>query len=494
MLWSYFNQNLPTPPPRGIRIIPCTPVDVLSATWIITTGLIVDARLDARKLEDTLVMLIEKKFPRAGARVALRNGLYEFHVPESFGTDMPAVRFTVEDHAGAYHSDVTRPRLPRDLYAFKPASSPTISTLPDLSAYFQCAGPRTITEWVQSKSPLLHVHLSTFDDLTFIGVTSPHLGFDAMGTGILLQAWTDLMNGINLDDIAGMQWNAEPLKEFMPQHTLTMARPKFPKGFFDLGIFSRMWFVARLLWRELWDPKLVQAVVRVPKVFLADWKRQITEELKKEGSREWVSSSDILLAWFYKQTLEHSANDRKAIHLAIVSDLRTKPIFHNNAELGVEQYIGNMVLPIPVPPVPASTFRNEPLGTLALHLRRAINAFNTDLAELRNTVHWYCANPGGFPGPCPAEAEFRWSTSWKKAGFGSLDFSGAQVQVSHSPSSQSGQAKRASVNFVYPVVNQRPSRDGVAILMEDAEFIWVLQVSGAKELQNMRRRGNVLFV
>lgn len=42
--------------------------------------------------------------------------------------------------------------------------------------------------------------------------------------------------------------------------------------------------------------------MRVPKVFLEDRKREIMEELKAEGSEEWVGSSDVLMAWLFKVT------------------------------------------------------------------------------------------------------------------------------------------------------------------------------------------------
>ena len=45
------------------------------------------------------------------------------------------------------------------------------------------------------------------------------------------------------------------------------------------------------------DPEEVGRFVRIPKVFLEDRKRVITEELQAEGSSEWVSSSDVMLAW-----------------------------------------------------------------------------------------------------------------------------------------------------------------------------------------------------
>ena len=46
--------------------------------------------------------------------------------------------------------------------------------------------------------------------------------------------------------------------------------------------------------------KEVHHLVRVPKVFLNETKQKIMEELKAQDSSEYVGSSDVLLAWWYK--------------------------------------------------------------------------------------------------------------------------------------------------------------------------------------------------
>jgi hypothetical protein len=68
----------PTPPPADVRVVPCTGIDAAPRQLVVTTGFIFDARLDTKKLEDTLALLVERKFPRAGARLALRNGVRLF--------------------------------------------------------------------------------------------------------------------------------------------------------------------------------------------------------------------------------------------------------------------------------------------------------------------------------------------------------------------------------------------------------------------------------
>jgi hypothetical protein len=79
-LWAFLAPHASTPPPADMRCIPCTGFDVATRDLVLTTGLIIDTRLDAKKLEQSLSMLVERRFPRAGARLALRNGVGVFNL------------------------------------------------------------------------------------------------------------------------------------------------------------------------------------------------------------------------------------------------------------------------------------------------------------------------------------------------------------------------------------------------------------------------------
>ncbi|KAJ7634552.1 hypothetical protein FB45DRAFT_1056565 [Roridomyces roridus] len=419
MLWTH---SQPTPRPDGMHTIPCSGVDLVTIGTILTTGLIIDARLDARKLEATPTTLIERKFPRAGARIARRNGTYEFQIPKEFGPDAPCVNFTVEDHPEAYRADPSRPTLPLDLKVPSP-SLPSLSKVPDaMYQYLRSSScPQSIEAVIKSQKPMLYVHVSLFDDLTFIGVTSSHMGFDAVGTGTLLDAWTRLINGVSIDAIEGMPWDVQPFASFTAPTRVAKRR-----GWFDLGILSLMMFIAYAVWRRWRDPNEYRAFVRVPKSFLADEKRKIMEELKAKGSGEWVGSSDVLMAWWFKTALGYRVNDRSPFHLYIAANIRDTPVFLGQSTLETP-YINNAIAAIRVPPLPVKAFHKKSLTELALHVRRAILAYNADLEGLRDTIRSRCANPFKIDFPCAPGGDYSFHTSWRVVGFGGLDFSGAVV-------------------------------------------------------------------
>jgi hypothetical protein len=94
---SLFSAQAEVTPPAGVRTIPCTGIDLGARDIVITTGFIIDARLDAKRLEETLSTIIDRKFPRAGARLALRNGVCLFLKKVDWVTEAFALGLRIPD-------------------------------------------------------------------------------------------------------------------------------------------------------------------------------------------------------------------------------------------------------------------------------------------------------------------------------------------------------------------------------------------------------------
>ncbi|KAJ6481608.1 hypothetical protein DFH09DRAFT_1213597 [Mycena vulgaris] len=478
---SLFSGHTSSALQEGMYTVPCTGLDVARRDVVLTTGLIIDRRLNSKKLEQSLSTLIEQKFPRAGARLALRNGVYEFQVPNTFDTNTPSMAFTAEDYAEPYRSSA-RPELP--IHLPDVLEVPSIHPFPALEVYFRSREcPAALEGFLVPNTPLVHVHVAAFDDLTFIGVTSSHIAFDALGTRTLLYAWTRLLNGDAIDTIPGMEWDAAPFEAFTGPTAVTHVR-----GWFDLGLFSQVFFIVRFVLRLLWDPKDVTHLVRVPKIFLDDSKREIMEDLKLQGSSEWVGSSDVLVAWWYKMVYSHrKLNDTTPIHIHYPVDLRDRRVFPGASTINAP-YLHNAVLTISVPPIPVSAFRTEPLGALALRMRRALTAYNTELDGIAADLHWRCAYPKKLLFPCPPRGEFTFQSNWRAAHFGELDFSGACV-------GEQGRARVALCLGLLSGGNLKVLLRGSGIvLMEDQHAVWMSQVRGAKDWESIGRSGSLKFI
>ncbi|KAJ7664764.1 hypothetical protein B0H17DRAFT_1256017 [Mycena rosella] len=480
------------PPPDGVRTIPCTAMDLGMVDLILTMGLVIDARLDAKKLQETLSTVVERKFPRAGGRLSLRNGVYELQVPDSFGPAAPPMVFTTEDYAESYKSD-KRPEIPTHPTGALPSPPAIIARPAELDVYLRSVTcPRSLEGFLTPNMPLLHVHVAVFDNLTFIGVTSPHIAFDALGTATLLSAWTRLLNGEELDTIPGMDRDAEPFKTFAGSSSISAKR-----GWFNLGLFNRLSFIARFVLHIIQDSSEVPYLVRVPKTFLDGTKQNIMDELNREGSNEWVGSSDVLMAWWFKTLYTHRKHDDTTpIHIHFPVDLRNKPIWADGAPL-TSPYIHNAVSKISLPPIPANAFQTESLAALALRVRRAVNAYTADPAAIRADVQWHCAHPGMTLFPCPPGAEYNVQTNWRAACFAGLDFSGARAASPPGAAAADTLERAARVVFVHPIVTSGkniPMRGTGGVLMDDEHGVWMSQYRGAKDWERVRQSGSLVFL
>ncbi|KAF7373711.1 hypothetical protein MSAN_00582100 [Mycena sanguinolenta] len=492
MSWvlSAFSPHKHTPLPAGVRTVPCTAMDRLMANGLVlTAGLVINARLDTKILEESLSRLIEHKFPRAGARLVCRNGAYEFQIPERFDAKTPPTAFTVDDYDEAYNR-AGRAQIPVALTG----SQPSIIPLPELDQFFRSKTcPKVEDDFLQPNMPMLHVHVAVFHDLTFIGVSVSHMGFDLLGIAVLLAAWTRAINGDDFDAIPGMEWDAQPFAHYVPapgSSSLTPTRTSL-RGWFKLGWLSQLSFIGRSVLSNLLDPKAVNYVVRVPKAFLNEEKRKIMDELKAQGSDEYVGSSDVLLAWWHKTVYSYRVpTDHTPVHLHFASSLRSRSIFAQDGPLAYP-YINNAASFLPVPPVPVNAFVKESLGDLALRIRRAIVAYNTDAASLCADLHWLFegSNAAKKPFPCPPGAEFSFTTNWRDGKLGALDFSGAVVS---DPRSEPA-ATRVVFAHSFATGKTALMRGFGTVMMEDDDVVWMRQIRGSKDWEKIRQSGAVAF-
>ncbi|KAJ6453696.1 hypothetical protein C8R45DRAFT_1112259 [Mycena sanguinolenta] len=427
----------PELPPHRFRTIPCTGVDLSFRHLVVTIGLVIDAQLEANRLEGTLWKLIEHKFPRAGARLSFRNGVYELQIPEQFDSHTPPFIFTVQEHSEMYHGD-GRPEIPNALTGSEPCVTPD----PGLERFLHSPTcPKTLNEFVQSNSPLLHIHVSVFKDITFLGFIASHMAFDAVGAGTLLSAWTRLLRGEDMDTISGMEWDTQP---FTP----------FESGPVNPGI-QRGWFTA--------GPP------------------------KDEVSPGESDVEDIRRFTVYDHRMP---TDHTPIHVHVVRNLRGYPVFANDAPLK-DPYIHNTISTIPIPPIPASAFQTEPLGMLALRIRRSILAYNADPEAISAALRWRCAEANRLEllCPCPPGTEYSYQTDWRAAKLGELDFTGAVAGNEHMKTA-------ARVVFVYPLLCTvaKPWRRGVnRVLMDDADPVWMCETRGEDDWDSIRQAGGVTF-
>ncbi|KAJ7060969.1 hypothetical protein C8F01DRAFT_178059 [Mycena amicta] len=472
------------------HIIPCTGMDIAMRNFVLTTGFVVDKRLDAKRLEETLWLVIEKKFPRAGARWMQRKGVHEFHVPKTFDASTPPVAFTANDYPELYASDPTRPpidhlrRATDDLQPF--VCPPTPPAFDELFLASMC--PRTAAGFLGTGKPLLQVHVSVFDDVTFIGVSAAHLLLDALGTSALIRGWTMVLNGESIDNVHGMA-----LDDRLAVHVVSDKALKHSASFAHaMSPLSSLSFLLRMVYRFWRDRVDETRYVCVPKTFLVAKKREIMDELKAQGSTEWVGSSDVLYAWWLKGFASNFVSDNTSLYPQILFDLRDRPIFAPQGIPLASPYINNAISHVYVPPLTFADVRTSSLRELALHIRRANTKYTSDPALVASDVAWRLDNPLAPEFPCPPGALWEVQSDWRKAKFAEMDFSGA-MPVLEDDSNSKARVKFVSVGMLTDI--PLPVLRGTHyVLMEDESALWMCISRGSKEWNAMQRVGRVRFL
>ncbi|KAJ7669479.1 hypothetical protein DFH06DRAFT_1084269 [Mycena polygramma] len=465
--------------PVGVLVVPCSSLDLAQRDTVLTTGLVIDAPLDPQTLEQTLSTTVERKFRRAGARL----------IPCVFTAATPAIAFTTE----RYHEKYLLHGRP-DIRALANSSHslPTIHAYPELRRYLvHKACPMTTGQFIQLNSPGLQVHVSVFDDLTLIGITSSQVMFDALGLGTLLHAWTRILAGEDMDSIPGMEWDLAPFEKFEGWTVMEGVRGQVYRDFRTFSLYDEPLVKVAISWvhEAMRDWENTQ-LIRVPKAFLEDKRLEIMEDLKRQGSEESVSTFDVLLAWWFKLGHSIQRNDDLLVPYVFIHipvNLRSLNIFPGASTL-TEPYINNGSSTIFVPPIPIDFFQAESLSDLASRIREATTAYKADLLILEHELRWRNENRQYRLLRYPADEETDLLANWYEARPSQLDFSAACV-----PRSDSEKNKKARVLFVLAdmiMADTSASRRGSGgILMENESAIWMSQIKG----RNFARAGGSIF-
>ncbi|KAJ7044721.1 hypothetical protein C8F04DRAFT_1351080 [Mycena alexandri] len=514
---SFFEDSPVTPPDddyvyEGVEV-PFAYLNVDPAAEVLTTGLVIDAALDPQILEETWKTLVEQKFPRAGAQL-LGGYIIEYflHSPDTFTSDNPSTVFTAKHYHEPYR---TSARRNIDVLLNSSHSEPTCCPSPSLRAYLvseerlQYADSllfRAAERFRFSEKHAFNIHVSVFDDLTLIGITYFHVVSDVGGIRTLLHSWARLISGESIAAIAGMDRDVRPANYIRPPNELDTFLERDvntirgywhqrvpPTGSFkelfariDDDSSGRNRRIMSRLWHWMCGVDGERRLVRVPKTFLDDRRREILENLKLNGSTESVDHSDVLLGWWFKTTYStRSAFDTTPISLHISVDLRPIIFTEDSAMSGpyINQASSTIVI---APPIPANAFRRMSLEALALLIHRARVDYHADRNALVRELWWRVEHQTRLLYRCPPGGEAALQTDWSAARLAGMDFSGARGMGSES---------KGAGRVVFVVTENLEEEKGSGeILMEDENAVWMSQVKTSEEWEKLRRSGAFKFV
>jgi len=309
-----------TPQPTNVDVLTCSASDCLAVNLTTTYALFIPGPpLDVERLRDSLERVVSEKFPRAGARLARRNGvsfrcgvcsrrstedpaqLLEFQIPKVFDEVNPPFVLTTVHNDGPYPKDSFNfpPTLPEGFGPHPgvlPPKSPAVHGL-----FRDSKVPRQLEDFLVPGTPSLHIHVVTYQDHTLIGLTCPHSLFDGEAAGILFRAWTAALNG-QFDTISASPRDYSPLDTV--QSTADEVQGQLPdgqwQGWHFLSIFGTVYWIVMFLLRLFREGKESDSWMFFPKQWLVKTKAECMAELHDRGSKEWVGTNDIVMAAYYK--------------------------------------------------------------------------------------------------------------------------------------------------------------------------------------------------
>ncbi|OBT85486.1 hypothetical protein VE02_07363 [Pseudogymnoascus sp. 03VT05] len=203
----------------------------------------------------------------------------EIHVPPTFTPARPPLAYS---HT-AIPSNIDDHPLAKTL----PTATPTSSIQRGSNEFrdFECRrdAPATLEEYLINDTPLLSLHITSFNDATIVGLTWPHVLMDIMGQRALLHGWSLVLAGKESEVPAlGARGDALLFPDNQEEY-----RPQRLQGF---GMFKfGLRFVADLLWNRVVETR----TIFLPKAAVAKLQLQAQEDL----SGEFVSEGDVLTAW-----------------------------------------------------------------------------------------------------------------------------------------------------------------------------------------------------
>ncbi|KAF4450961.1 family regulatory protein [Fusarium austroafricanum] len=345
----------------------------------------------------------------------LDDGHLEYHIPAEFSQSRPAIRFSHVDY-----SDMSKDNHPTASKLPKPSCRPAVVGDPDETVELACGPecPTSIKDFLHSDHPMLGLHIVSFKDATLVTLHWLHVVSDAMGMKPLLDGWIRAMQGDEIPEQQGYDY--DPLVEL----------GKHPR---ELHVFDdKRMSTTSLIAYGLKNGYGITVgrkecrMVCIPGWFLEELRTTVLQEFVNAGiEKPFLTDNDVLVAWWSCITISHlptRSNKPVAIQLAmslrktLSKDLLSpdKPFVSNCTSMA------NLLLS-------AKELKKRTVSNIAFQVRSAVNQQRT-----REQVESYQAMVLESAAPLPvlmgpANGHQIWYSNWTQAGLFEMDFSVAAV-------------------------------------------------------------------
>ncbi|KAK6001259.1 hypothetical protein QM012_002590 [Aureobasidium pullulans] len=333
-----------------------------------------NAPLDANKLKDSLVQLIDRDggWRKLGARLRQNDQkALELHIPTRFDTSQPAVAFQHE----IISSSITEHPLASRL--------PSASQKPELVA---CASdfvplmrskddPASLQDYVHTDRPLLGLRILSFDDATLVTLSFSHLLFDGLGGKTVLDAWSLVLQGRDAEVLELQGVYDDPLATLGTQPEVPYKHESRVMGLPQLILFG----VRALIRRVFSKSEVKDYVICVPGSYVQKLKshalKDIAEASNPTAETPFLSDSDVLCAWWSKYIA--SCISTQATETFVINNLlELRQVLTPELFRPESPYVSNALMMMPTF-VTARQLLTRSLGEMALSIRDTISQLST---------------------------------------------------------------------------------------------------------------------
>ncbi|KAI0027624.1 hypothetical protein K488DRAFT_60869 [Vararia minispora EC-137] len=353
-------------------ILPAGVFDVNYVTEVIMVGgWVLDKAIDPSKIERAWKQLISA-WPLLVSRLRKdpQTKQWQFHIPSE-----PSLSgsFSSLHLPGSLRSHYPYPATTETLSCNAPVESPT--------QIFYPFAPKSVNELLTSDRPVVYLHVTTFDDGSVIGLTTPHILSDAIGYMSIIKA---LCSVLATGQSPPALDYTDPFVNFVPKQNENVPVPPNWRILTTLGgLMLLLLSIWEAMFRVVWENRDVY----FPRSEVMRIKEEAMEDIRNRygaSTDRYVSSSDAILAFMLKG-IHVSARSNAPFNLlytATMQSLFRKPRL---------PYLRNTTLLIVTPTLPLSAIPRLPLGELALHIRDTIQA-QMKRESIEPWLRWQLAN------------------------------------------------------------------------------------------------------
>lgn len=185
--------------------------------------------------------------------------------------------------------------------------------------------PKKLEDWIYNDRPQLDIHILVTQNATLVKLAWLHTFVDAAGRASLLNAWAAVLRGREDEVPPFLGFFKDPLADLNVQPPPEW----FVRSHWILILMQwlgPLLLVIRWIWEVIPCPKHEHRLVCIPGSILTEMREAAMQELSAGDDGNFVSESDVLLAWWV-QCIVQSMRPSGKTPVTLLNNFNIRPCF-----------------------------------------------------------------------------------------------------------------------------------------------------------------------